>query len=210
MIISEVKDVNEPGEATIGRRARKKERTRREIYRTAMHLFAERDYERVTIEDICAGAGVAKATFFLHFENKAALLQEFNDEITQMMAERLAGHSGDAEAQLLFLMAAFKEAGENNAPVMRKMLREFLDQPALITKATAVNQSLLDLVTQIVKRGQEKGELRDSFMPQVAAVAIVSPWSAITALWMEQPQTDTDALNRQFLDIALNGLKKRA
>src|SRR3546814_1205851 len=66
-----------------------------------MSLFAEHGYDGVTIEDICNGAGVAKATFFLHFENKAALLQDFNDEITQSPAERLAGHEGSVEDQLL-------------------------------------------------------------------------------------------------------------
>ncbi len=93
-IIGELEQIDEP---TGTRRARKKERTRREIYRAAMNLFAERSYDGVTIEDISAGAGVAKATFFLHFENKAALLRDFNDEVTQALGERLAGHEGSAE-----------------------------------------------------------------------------------------------------------------
>ncbi len=192
------------------RRALKKERTRREIYRTAMQLFGERDYDSVTIEDICSGAGVAKATFFLHFENKAALLQEFNDEVTQSLAEQLAGHDGTAEEQLLLLLDAFLEAYDSNAPVMKKMLREFIDQRTPLTRAAAVNKSVIDLVTDIVRRGQNKAELRKEMPPELAAIAIVSTWSANAAFSTEHPEMDTDLASRQIIDIMLNGLKKKA
>lgn len=194
------------------RRARKKERTRREIYRTAMSLFAENGYDGVTIEDICRNASVAKATFFLHFENKAALLKDFNDEITQALAERLSGHEGTAEEQLVLLSSAFREAWEGNAHVMRKMLREFVDQPTAIAKAATVNESVVDLVTDIVRRGQARGELRAGLPPELAAVSIVSTWSAIAAWWTthadaSEPLADTPTL--QVIDITLNGLRTR-
>lgn len=191
------------------RRARKKERTRREIYRTAMTLFAESGYDGVTIEDICRNASVAKATFFLHFENKAALLKDFNDEITQSLVERLAGHEGTAEEQLVLFLSAFREAWEQNAPVMQKMLREFIDQPTALTRAAAVNESVVDLVTQIVRRGQDKGELRSGIAPELAAIAIVSTWSAIAAWWTEHSDMVTDTASLQIIDITLNGLKTR-
>ena len=192
------------------RRASKKERTRREIYRTAMSLFAETGYDGVTIEDICRNASVAKATFFLHFENKAALLKDFNDEITAALAERLSGHEGTAEEQLVLLNSAFREAWDSNAHVMRKMLREFVDQPTALAKAAAVNESVVDLVTQIVRRGQDKGELRSGIAPELAAVSIVSTWSAIAAWWTENSSDAVaDTASRQIIDITLNGLKTR-
>ncbi len=209
-IISDLKEVDEAGPGGGTRRARKKERTRREIYRTAMELFSMRGYDGVTIEDICAGAGVAKATFFLHFENKAALIKEFNDEITQSLAERLAGHEGDTQDQLSLILSAFEEAWETNGPVMQKMLRDFLDQPTLLATAAAVNESIVDLVSAIVKRGQERGELRPGIAPELAAMAIVSTWSAISAWWAEHPEAEAELASRQIIDITLNGLKKKA
>ncbi len=174
-----------------------------------MGLFAERGYDGVTIEDICAGAGVAKATFFLHFENKAALIQEFNDEVTQTLAERLTGHRGTAEEQLELLLHAFRDAYELNAPVMRKMLRDFIDQPTALSRAASVNESVIDLVSAIVRRGQDRGELRTGVAPELAATAIVSTWSAIAAIATEHPETDTTEASRQIIDITLNGLKRR-
>lgn len=202
----------EKGEATVTRRTRKKERTRREIYRTAMTLFAENGYDGVTIEDICRNASVAKATFFLHFANKAALLRDFNDEITQSLVERLAGHEGSAEEQLILLLSAFREAWVDNAPVMQKMLRDFIDQPVPLSSTAAVNESIVALVTDIVRRGQNKGELRSGIPPELAAISIVSTWSAIAAWWTENPQApeaDSDTASLQIIDITLNGLRKR-
>jgi len=191
------------------RRPGKKERTRQEIYRTAMRLFGEQGYDGVTIEDICAGAGIAKATFFLHFASKAALIHAFNDEITASLAEKLATRDGTAEEQLNFLSSVFEEAWQNNAAVMRKMLNEYLGQPAAHLVTSQLNESVIDLVAAVLRRGQERGEFRRNFTPEVGAAAIVATWSALTAWWSAHPESDTSAFNREFLDIALNGFKAK-
>ena len=187
----------------------KKERTRQEIYRAAMKLFAESDYDKVTIEEICAEAGIAKATFFLHFAGKSALIGVFNEEVTRSLTERLAEHEGSAEEELLLLVSLLRDAWEVNATVLHKMLSEFLDQPALMPKAAEVNESVLAHVTRIVKRGQERGEFADKFPPQVAAVALVAAWSAFTAWWLQNPDMDRAEINRALMQFQLNGLRKK-
>src|SRR5262245_13297237 len=80
----------------LGRRARKKARTRQAIYDAAMALFLERGYGAVTVEDVCRAADVAKGTFFLHFPTKDALLAEYGREATDDLRARLAAHRGGA------------------------------------------------------------------------------------------------------------------
>lgn len=191
------------------KRPGKKERTRQEIYRAAMKLFAESDYDKVTIEEICAEAGIAKATFFLHFAGKSALIGVFNEEVTQTLSDRLAEHEGSAEEELLLLVSLLREAWDVNATVLHKMLSEFLDQPALVSKAAEANESVLAHVTRIVERGQERGEFSDAFPPQVAAVALVAAWSAFTAWWLQNPDMDRTEINRTLMEFQLNGLRKK-
>ncbi|MBA4211402.1 MAG: hypothetical protein C0454_17905 [Parvibaculum sp.] len=191
------------------KRPGKKERTRQEIYRAAMKLFAESDYDKVTIEEICAEAGIAKATFFLHFAGKSALIGVFNEEVTGSLAERLAEYEGSAEEELLLLVSLLREAWEVNATVLHKMLSEFLDQPALVSKAAEANESVLAHVMRIVERGQERGEFSDTFPPQVAAVALVAAWSAFTAWWLQNPEMDRTEINRSLVEFQLNGLRKK-
>jgi hypothetical protein len=97
---------------------------------------------------------------------------------------------------------------------MQKMLREFVDQPAMLSKAASANQGIVNLVTDIVRRGQAKGELRDQFAPELAAVSIVSTWSALAAWWTGNPDASTgtehDNPSLQIIDLTLNGLKRRS
>ena len=63
-----------PSAAKVGRRQRRAEETRLRLFRSAMHLFAERGFPNVTVGDITEGADVGKGTFFNYFESKDHVL----------------------------------------------------------------------------------------------------------------------------------------
>src|SRR5882724_6598239 len=48
--------------------------TRRRIIAAARKVFVKKGYARATIEEITAAAGVSRATLYLHFDSKYALL----------------------------------------------------------------------------------------------------------------------------------------
>lgn len=75
--------------------AGKRARTRRRIFDAAMRLFEERGYRETTVADICTAADVARATFFLHFPLKSALVLELS---RAMAAEWLEHRRGLQEA----------------------------------------------------------------------------------------------------------------
>lgn len=41
-----------------------------------LSLLLEKDFEYITVKDVCARAGVNRSTFYLHYENTADLLEE--------------------------------------------------------------------------------------------------------------------------------------
>jgi AcrR family transcriptional regulator len=51
-------------------RSRKRDETRERIYAEAMRLFDEHGFERVSVGQIAAAAGVSVPTFYSHFANK--------------------------------------------------------------------------------------------------------------------------------------------
>ncbi|MET9231872.1 helix-turn-helix domain-containing protein [Lentzea sp. NPDC003310] len=57
-----------------GRRERKKQATRQALVAAAVRLFADRDYDEVSVADIAEAADVSKRTFFLHFPTKEDVL----------------------------------------------------------------------------------------------------------------------------------------
>ncbi len=70
-----------------GLRERKRRRTRAAIAQTAMQLFCERGFDRVSVAEIAATAEVAEKTVYNYFPTKADL---FFDEGDDLLAELLA------------------------------------------------------------------------------------------------------------------------
>jgi AcrR family transcriptional regulator len=62
--------------------------TRQRLVQAATELFERRGYHKTTVEEIAKKSGVAKATFFVHFSTKEAIVDEL--VATQVKAARQA------------------------------------------------------------------------------------------------------------------------
>lgn len=72
--------------------------TREHLMTAALEAFAERGYVAVTIDDIVRRAGVGRATFYLHFDSKAAVLRELRDTRMTVWTEEHAPRGGESGA----------------------------------------------------------------------------------------------------------------
>lgn len=72
--------LREPRCATRSRAAHvEKAERRQQILRHARDVFAKHGYHAAKIDDIVAAAGVARGTFYLHFDDKRAIFEEIVD-----------------------------------------------------------------------------------------------------------------------------------
>lgn len=91
----------------------KQRRTRRRLLGFALELFARQGYQNTTAAEIAAAAGVSRATFFLHFPTKAALVGELSRELAELWEAEPAPQGERAvEAIRRFLVFLFREAGD--------------------------------------------------------------------------------------------------
>ena len=60
-------------------RARSGEERKARIEQIALELFRTRGFDQVTVEELCAGAGVGPATFYRHFGTKEAVVFSYRD-----------------------------------------------------------------------------------------------------------------------------------
>lgn len=68
--------------------------TRDHIQAAALEAFAERGYVAVTVDDIVRRAGIGRATFYLHFDSKAAVLRELRNTRMTVWAQQDAPRGG--------------------------------------------------------------------------------------------------------------------
>jgi AcrR family transcriptional regulator len=146
------------------RRARNKARTHRAIFVAALDLFEAQGYERVTIGQICEAADVARATFFLHFPTKQALLAALDRLLAAELAGRLGSSASSAISECRAVVDGLAEVGPRR---LRALLTAGVTDPG-------AGSGLHAVVADIVERGQRRGELRRNVSPPLAASIILA------------------------------------
>jgi AcrR family transcriptional regulator len=193
------------------RRDRKRERTRGEIYSAAMNLFLRRGFDAVTIEEICDAADVARATFFLHFPTKEALLTEYGIRANQSLAELIRASHGSATATLKAALKMLAERAMQQPEVVRLHVSELLSRPPMFLEShQEQTENLVSLIAAVIRRGQAAGEFRRKIEPALAAVALCATYFALIYEWARRGgRLDIEAAIAQTLDIVLNGLSEK-
>lgn len=89
--MAEKESQERPGEKPGSLRWRKKQQTRESLQIAALELVLERDFDSITIDDICQRAGTSRMTFFNHFPSKASVIIGDLDRLpsAEKMAELL-------------------------------------------------------------------------------------------------------------------------
>jgi AcrR family transcriptional regulator len=196
--------------APISRRERKKGRTRTEIYDAAMNLFLRRGFDSVTIEDICDAADVARATFFLHFPAKEALLVEYGERANDQLAAAIADYRGSATATLRMALKMLAERAVRHPDVVRLVMREMLARPRMLSEHDEKAAGLVDLLAAVIRRGQKSGEFRRRTEPAVAALTACATFFALIYTWVRRDgKIDIEGAVGETLDIILNGLSEK-
>src|SRR5262245_31284308 len=193
-------------ETDLSRRHRKKLRTRREIYDAAMRLFAKSGFGSVTIADICKEADVGRGTFFLHFPSKAALLLEFNQRVAEEFRAGLTEPRASARDELNALVERMSVELVAQAEIMTAMLAEFFASPEAL--AASDDDALLPvLVTEIIRRGQKRGEFSRRIDARLAAASFLATAGAIVSgRVFRTGELSPKEINRQFLQLTFSGL----
>ena len=204
---------NPPSTGQRGRRADKEA----EILKAARGEFLARGYAATRLDDIAVRAGVAKGTLYLYFRSKEDLFQSLVRTAIVPNLARLeamaAGWDGPA-AVLLGRIADFAAGvvGNDDLVAMPRLLmaeaRTFPDLASFYHREVAARG--LRLLTAVIARGIERGELR-AIDPAVAARLLIAPF-AFLAMWRgtfsphdDQP-VDPAAFAKTHIDILLNGL----
>ncbi len=192
----------------MSRRERKKQETRMRILNEAITLMAARGYNDVKIDEIAQAADVANATFFLHFPTKAALLTAFNEQVSQMISERLEEFTLGPVEQLEVMRAIILDEWGRH----RELLLQIMADAAAQSGEAMISASaeLLKQARDIIARGQADGVFSQHFEAGVVGDCLIAMWR-MAMLEAAGPGGIERAaqVSRQSLDLILSGLVPR-
>jgi AcrR family transcriptional regulator len=175
-----------------------------------MTLFVRRGFDSVTIDDICNAADVARATFFLHFPAKEALLIEYGERANEELAAAISEYRGTATATLRMALKMLAERSVRHPDVVRLVIREMLARPRLFSEHDKKTADLVNLLAGIIRCGQKSGEFRRRTEPTVAALTACAAFYALIYTWVQQDgKMDIESAVAETLDIILNGLNRK-
>jgi AcrR family transcriptional regulator len=192
-------------------RQERRERRAQQIFAIAMELFRTKGYESTTVEEITAAAGVAKGTFFNYFPTKEALLGHLGDLQVARLHTAIAetSHFGelDTRDQLHFVFHTLAAGVEQQRELTRLIVALTLTQTGAFAKhQRLVRENLEAVLLAIVRRGQERGDLRSDVAPEALA-GLVRNFYFLTLLgWLAQEATHFVAMLDEQLDLVLEGL----
>jgi AcrR family transcriptional regulator len=152
-------------EATpMSRVERKKDETRRKLCSVALHLFKQQGLEATTMELIAEQADVAKGTLYNYFPSKEALINEIMQQSfkeknpARFAALRLMP---DTRSRTIHIYRELAAGVQSQMDLFEKYLIHQMHGVTSLNKVGSEKSGIEQLAYEIIRLGQESGEIRD-------------------------------------------------
>ncbi len=198
-------------------KARRKEQLQKELMLNALHLFEEKGFDSVAVDDIVRATGVAKGTFYLYFRSKAdvvvTIIENAIKELEAQVAESVALAPRDAAKTLRAALQTFLAFFERH-PAMVPLL---LSQRGISTKelpddtredlSIRYRRATSQVFETVLRQGMLQGVFREVDAEKTAQALF---W--LVAGYVQESKETENLSNvlEDVLDIFENGIKRQA
>lgn len=187
---------------------------RAEILSVAQEIFVAQGYEGATIRKIAQAIGLSSTALYMHFPDKAAILNEICKQAFKTLIDgsrALLQESGPPEARLRLMAEHYVHFGFENPSAYRLTYMTLPPDPVngpasdvVETGITLYNEFIV-AVEAVIAAGRMKGD------PVVLAQVIWATIHGIVSLHLAKPYfewADRDTLIKVQLDALFKGLLK--
>ena len=184
----------------------------RKIIKASTKVFAKKGFFNARISDIAKEAKVADGTIYLYFNNKFdILLSVFEQEIGRLVEQvtALLEKEDDPRKMLeIFIRKHLAEMKKNRN--LAEVIQIELRQTNKLIKDYRNNQfsEYLNIVSAIIKKGQQEKIFRQDILPGIAKRAIFGGLDEISRVWSQKLETTytVDEAAKQVSDIFQLGI----
>jgi mycofactocin system transcriptional regulator len=171
-------------------RGRPRETSARDLELVALELFASRGFAQTSVEQIAAGAGVSKRTFFRYFESKSDVLwHDFDNEVAELRAAFAAVPARKP------LMSAIREVvvsvnryRAEDVPELRTRMQLITSDPALQASVAVRYDAWERAVSEFA--AARLGQPADSLHPLAIGRTTLAACRAAYDVWLARADAD--------------------
>jgi TetR/AcrR family transcriptional regulator, regulator of mycofactocin system len=188
--------------AEVGRAGRRRVTSRAELEHVAFDLFGRQGFDRTTIDDIAAAAGIGRRTFFRYFPSKNDVAWgDFDKELSRMRAQlKSVPRRTPLMDAIRVAIVDFNRIDPDQVPWHRRRMDLILRTPALQAHSTLRYAAWRQVVAEFV--ADRTGQPPDALTPRTIAYAALGVAVAAYEQWLASPGEDLCEL----LDSAVRAL----
>lgn len=161
------------------------------ILNTAIKMFKEKDFGKVSIDEICDKCGVTKGSFYHHYKSKNDLLINYYNTLkkdTYTIMNEIITIDSTYEQLWKAIEVYFIESILEIGPKLFKnvIITDILEGNKVIHPYIDCNervQEYFELLIKLIKKGQHNGQIRSSFDSKVLLSSYFAGLFGIFVKW---------------------------
>lgn len=181
------------------------------ILEAAVKIFAEQGFFQSTISQIAKEAGVADGTIYLYFKNKDDILVHFFSYKAKQIFNRFredVDRADNAIDKLRSLVRRHLDEFQRDRDMAVVYQVEIHQSRRLIEEQIkAMSKLYLNIITEIVERGQEEGCLRKDLYVSLVKRFILGAIDEVINTWLHAgSQYDLSSMAEPLVDLFIRGI----
>ncbi len=136
----------------------KTEERKKELVKKAYELFITKGYENTSVDDIIASAGIAKGTYYYHFESKEQILEEVVNMMIDKGVEKaktIVQSDLKLEEKLVYTILALRATPEEQS------MQDTIHEKENIVLHKKINDRIIDkavpILSEIAREARKEG-----------------------------------------------------
>ncbi len=195
----------------IRRAGRKRVTSRAELEHVAFDLFGRQGFDRTTVDDIAAAAGIGRRTFFRYFPSKNDVpWGDFDAELRRMRVRfRACPPQTPLMDAIRVAVVDFNRVAPDQVRWHRRRMDLILRTPALQAHSTLRYAAWREVIAEFV--AERTGQPPDALAPRTIAYAALGVAVAAYEQWLETEDADLSGLlDRAMRELAAAFADSRA
>ncbi len=192
--------------------------TRNRLYATADALFTQYGLDNVSVDRIVEEAGLAKGTFYVHFETKddllVSLISDYVKKVDMDYQAFIDTFSPDMPVAdiLICLVEKIMDVIIDTIGLerMKTLYRAQLTNISYSAPTASYQRMLYKTIMNVLDRGIQRGELATALpLKELANHLILSMRGLIYEWCIRYPDFDLKTQSRAHFELILKGIQKR-